>query len=315
MKLEIKTDFLQLNEKGLYCPYGEFYLDAQRAVDKVVVSHGHGDHIVAGCREIFSTVPTRFFMEHRFGKNAGKHFHTFPYGKEFLIKEVALTFFPAGHILGSALVLMVYQGTRYLYSGDYKLQSDETCEAIQLVKADVFITESTFASPSVKHPDAIQEIKKLNAINHPILLGAYALGKAQRLTALIHTHCPDKQVLIHHAILPFHKLYDQLGALHWNYLPYNRKLMKDNPNRSIYIVPPLTFNSYIKAKNVIRVFASGWARLQKGNQLALFISDHVDWDDIIATVTWVEPKEIWTLHGDGSALQDYYNTIIPVKQL
>ncbi|HQS05939.1 MAG TPA: exonuclease, partial [Daejeonella sp.] len=93
----------------------------------------------------------------------------------------SICFIPAGHILGSAQVLMEYKGVRYLYTGDYKLQDDATCEKIEFVKADVLITESTFADPAVQHPSVSDEIKKLNLFNHNVLLGAYSLGKAQRL--------------------------------------------------------------------------------------------------------------------------------------
>ena len=315
MKGSIIEDFLLINEKGLYCSYGDFYLDAKQPVHKVVVSHGHGDHVVAGCDHVFCTLPTRSFMEQRFRKNAGNNFYVLNYGTPFFIKGVTLTFLPAGHILGSAMVLMVYKGVRYLYTGDYKLQEDPTCEPIELAKADVLITESTFANPDVKHPDPVAEVRKLNETNYPILLGAYALGKAQRLTALINRYCPTKQLLIHYTILPFHKLYEQQSNIAFHYLPYSRKIMKNSPDNAIYIVPPLTFNSYFKAKNVVRVFASGWKKLQIGNKMELFISDHVDWQDIVRTIALVEPKEIWTLHGDGSALADYYHDTIFVKLL
>jgi putative mRNA 3-end processing factor len=65
---------------------------------------------------------------------------------------------------GSAQVLMEYKGVRYLYTGDYKLQPDATCEPMEFVKADVLITESTFADPNTAHPDPVEEIKKLNDI-------------------------------------------------------------------------------------------------------------------------------------------------------
>ena len=315
MKANIIEDFLCINENGLYCAYGDFYLDAKRPVRQVVVSHGHGDHVVAGCHQVWCTGATRSFMEHRFRKNAGYHFHIMPYGVSFDIQDVSVTLLPAGHILGSAMVLMEYRGLRYLYTGDYKLQADPTCEPIQLVKADVLITESTFADPAVVHPDPIAEISKLNETDYPILLGAYALGKAQRLTALINQYCPVKRVFIHHAIMPFHKLYEASGVEMLCYLPYARKVMKDNPEHAVYIVPPLTFNSYAHAKNIIRVFASGWKNLQVGKQMSLFISDHVDWQDILYTVATVEPQEIWTLHGDGRALRDHYLGNITVKLL
>lgn len=309
------SDFLIIDEKGIFCPYGKFYLDAKQAVDTVVISHGHGDHTVAGCQSVYTTAPTKSFMDHRYGKRSGKQFNIVKSQEPFTINNVVLTFFPAGHMLGSVCVLMVYRGIRYLYSGDYKLQEDVTCDPAHLVQADVLITESTFANPSVKHPDPIKEIAKLNDTIYPILLGTYALGKAQRLTTLINKYCPQKTVLLHHSILPFHRIYESYGVGHWNYLAYNRKLMKEYKEDLIYLVPPLTFNSYFKAPNLLKAFASGWKRLQDRNNIELFISDHVDWCDIQETIAIVKPREIWTLHGEGKHLAEFYGNKIKVKHL
>ncbi|MFC6101821.1 MBL fold metallo-hydrolase [Olivibacter domesticus] len=315
MKGDILEDFLKSNENGLYCTYGDFYLDASRPVKNVIVSHAHGDHISPGCSNVFCTAPTRSLMEYRLGKNAGNHFFTYSYDNALWVGNVKVTFLPAGHILGSALILMEYEGTRYLYTGDYKVQADATCEPLTLLPADVLITESTFANPKIKHPDDITEILKLNTISDTIMLGCYSLGKAQRLTALINKYCPQKIVLLHHSIVPYHKVYESYGFKDWNYLPYSRKMVKNNQQNLIYLVPPLTFNSYVRAKNVVRVFASGWEKLQNRNGIELFISDHVDWYDIIETIKTVMPKEIWTLHGDGKYLADFYEGSILVKHL
>ena len=99
------------------------------------------------------------------------------------MNEVAITFFPAGHMLGSAMILMEFLNEKYLYTGDFKLQPDESCEPIELVEADYLITETTFAHPDHVHPDPVMEMSLLNEISDQnILLGAYSVGKAQRLT-------------------------------------------------------------------------------------------------------------------------------------
>src|SRR5690606_8306552 len=134
-------------------------------------------------------------------------------------------------------------------------QADDTCEPLEVVQADVLITESTFADPEVLHPDPVTEISKIKDKPHHILLGTYALGKAQRLTSLINKHCPDRKVLVHHGILPIHQLYAAMGITHLCYEAYNRKEMKTTTAHHIYLVPPMTFNSYFRATNVIRVFA------------------------------------------------------------
>ena len=109
-------------------------------------------------------------------------------------------------------------------------------------------------------------------------------------------------------------IYQKMGFPLGNYQIYSRKLMK-NQEEFVYIVPPFTFDSYINAKGVKRLFASGWKALQVNKQDTLFISDHVDWNDILQAVAHVEPTQIWTLHGNGSHLKKYFGGKIIVKLL
>ncbi|WP_199120931.1 MBL fold metallo-hydrolase [Pedobacter sp. ASV28] len=315
MSSPILQDFIILNQTGLYCRYGNFYLDPQSPVLNAVISHAHADHAVSGNQNVYCTDATKLFMQHRYKKFAASTFHSKKYKEGFELGPVQISFYPAGHMLGSAMILMEYQGVKYLYTGDYKLENDATCEAIEFVDADVLITETTFADPKVAHPDAISEIEKLNKVESNIMLGAYALGKSQRLIHLISKHCPEKKILVHHSIIPFVHLYEQCGVYLGNYQVYDRKIMKQSLEGNIYMVPPMVFNSYIRAINVVRVFATGWKHLQNNNGLTLYISDHVDWKAIIETIEKVKPMEVWTLHGDGKQLQAYFKDKLTVKIL
>lgn len=311
----IIEDFLLINERGLFCGTGDFYLDPKQPSEHAVISHAHGDHAVRGNENVYCTAATAAIMQHRYHKNAGKNFHIYGWAKPFVLNGVTISFVPAGHIIGSAQVLMEYQGIRYLYTGDYKLQEDPTCEKAEFVKADVLITETTFANPSVQHPDARNEIIKLNDFNYNVLLGAYSLGKAQRLISLLSEHCPQRVILVHHSIYSLNKIYETFGFNPGKYEIYTRKLMKQPGQNKVYIVPPLTFNSYIRAKNVVRAFASGWMRLQTNNDLQLLISDHVDWNDILTMLRKVEPIQVWTVHGNGKYLKSHFEKDLIVKLL
>jgi len=312
--MNIKNDFLSININGIYCKYGDFYLDPKQPVEKAVISHAHADHAVSGNNEVFCTEATAAFMQLRYGKNSAKVFNIVGYHQSFDVRGVRVTFISAGHMLGSAQVLMEYEGVKYLYTGDYKIQPDATCEPIEWVKADVLITESTFADPEVLHPDPVEEIKKLNDIKINILLGAYGLGKSQRLIQMINEHAPHKTILVHHRIMPINSIYEKLGYSPGKYQVYGRKLMKEQ-KEYVYIVPPFTFDSYINAKGVKRLFASGWKNLQVNLNDTLFISDHVDWNDILEAVKQVEPKQLWTLHGNGKHLKEHFGNDIVVKLL
>ena len=310
----ILDDFLSFNPNGLYCKYGDFYLDPTEPVATAVISHAHADHAISGNTNVFCTEATAAFMQLRYGKNAAKAFNIAGYHQSFIIKDVKISFISAGHMLGSAQVLMEHEGTRYLYTGDYKIQPDATCEPIEWVKTDVLITESTFADPAIVHPDPVTEIQKLNDIKINILLGAYGLGKSQRLIHMINEHAPQKKILVHHRIMPINTIYEKMGFSPGKYQLYSRKLMKEQ-DEYVYIVPPFTFDSYINAKGVKRLFASGRKNLQVNNNDTLFISDHVDWNDILQAVEHSQPKQVWTLHGNGMHLKKYFGNDILVKIL
>ncbi|MGO1595327.1 MAG: exonuclease [Sphingobacterium sp.] len=312
--MTILDDFLVKRDRGFYCAYGDFYIDPLYPVDRALVSHAHGDHASGGHAQIYCSKPTAMFMQHRFAKKRDSDYYIIEDQGPLVIKGVEIVFIPAGHMLGSCQILMIYRGVRYLYTGDYKLQPDPTCDPIQVVEADVLITETTFAHPNTKHPDPLLEIKKL-ALDSNILLGCYALGKAQRITALLNNLLPEKRVLLHRNIMPYHRIYDQFIDHPLRYEPYNRKTMKEAGNDKIYLVPPLTFNSYRRATGVLKAFASGWERLQAQNDVSLYISDHVDWSDILTFVSRVKPKAIWTLHGDGRNLHEYFRDQITIRDI
>ena len=223
----ILDDFLHLDTTGIYCKYGNFYIDPKQPVSTAIISHAHADHAVPGNNEIYCTEATAAFMKLRYGKNAGKAFNIGVYDKPFEVGGVRITFIPAGHMLGSAQILMEYQGIKYLYTGDYKLQPDSTCEPIEWIKTDVLITESTFANPNVIHPDPVAEIQKLNDIKINIMLGAYGLGKSQRLIRMINDYVPQKTILVHHSIMPLNAIYQKMGVDIGKHQLYGRKLMKN----------------------------------------------------------------------------------------
>jgi putative mRNA 3-end processing factor len=311
----IIDDFLAFKESGLYCRVGDFYLDPKLPVKTAVITHAHGDHACPGNELVYCTPATAAIMQLRLRKNAAKQFKTLDFHQPFYLGAVKITMIAAGHILGSAQILMEYEEVRYLYTGDIKMQDDPTCERIDMVRADVLITETTFANPAVLHPDPVEEIRKLNASNHNVLLGSYSLGKSQRLVNLITEHCPQRSVLLHHSMVGITKLYEDFGFHPGNYAPYNRKLMKFPDKGFVYIVPPLTFDCYFRAKGVLRAFASGWKRLQAQNDLSIYISDHADWNDILKYIEAVKPSEVWTLHGDGEHLRQHFAGVMPVKLL
>jgi len=286
---------------GLYCIPGDFYLDPGKRVAVAVISHAHGDHAIPNNSEVYCTRGTRELMSMRYNASNASRFHIKDFREEFMIKGVKLSFYPAGHILGSAQILIEFAKVRILYTGDFKLQKDDSCEGFEFVECNHLITETTFAHPDYKHPEPVKEIAQLNSTLQNIVVGAYAVGKAQRLTKLISENCPDKKIFVHSGVAAFHRVYEQHHRHLGEWSPYQRQLFNDNLN-GIYILPPSQFARYSRNKGVLRVFATGWKRSYYSCDRILRISDHADWEDVLTLVKRSRAKQVHTVHGDGSFL-------------
>ncbi len=309
------NDVIVNTNAGLYCVPGDFYIDPRKKVSTAVISHAHGDHAVPNNREVYCTAGTRELMGMRYNASGASRFYCKAFREEFSIKGVKLCFFPAGHILGSAQILIEYLKVRILYTGDFKLQKDDSCEGFEFVECDHLITETTFAHPDYKHPEPVKEIAQLNSTLQNIVVGAYAVGKAQRLTKLISENCPDKKIFVHSGVAAFHRVYEQHHRRLGEWSPYQRQLFNDNLN-GVYILPPSQFARYSRNKGVLRVFATGWKRSYYSCDRILRISDHADWDDVLTLVARSRAKQVYTVHGDGSFLINHMkDTGISVSRL
>jgi len=310
----ILDDFLIKTNIGFYCKYADVYIDPQKPVNTSIVSHAHADHACAGSNVVYCTAATEAFMKLRYKQKAARQFFTLNFHQSIYINGVEFIFIPAGHILGSAQILMRYKNISYLYSGDIKLQVDHTVEQIKLVKADVLITECTFAHPQYVHPDPTSEIKNLGDLKSPLIIGTYILGKAQRLNYLINSILPNTPVYIHYDILAYHKIYENIGQLKFVYSELQKRDLRLGL-AGIYLVPPLTYQSYRIKYPYKFAFASGWDHLQNNGQ-QLKISDHMDWIELQKYIEAVNPTEIWAIHGDSSYLSEHFkNTDVRFKTL
>ena len=303
--------FLTKTSAGLYCPSGDFYLDPRRSVKQAVVSHAHGDHAVKSKGDVYCTAPTKSFMIHRHGENVNTIFKVVDYSKPFYIGEIKITFFPAGHILGSAQILIENEGEKYLYTGDFKTQNDDSCENFEYVECDHLITETTFASPDYDHPDPVDEIRSVMESKTKVIIGAYSLGKAQRLTKLITSNYPEATVYIHPDLEEYHRLYETHGYALGDWKPFRRDEF-ERKEGVFYIVPPAYFRKYSSQPNVLSVFATGWKKSFYRCDRVLRISDHADWNGVLKMVTNTKAKKVYTVHGNGTLLKEHLKDSIEV---
>ncbi len=305
-------DLLKPMPGGLCSPRGGFHIDPMRPVARALITHGHSDHARPGHGAVLATQETLDLMRLRYGDNFAGSTQAIAYGECVTLNGVKATFHPAGHVLGSAQIAVEADELRIVASGDYKDVADPTCAPFELVPCDVFITEATFGLPVFRHGSPEKQIEKLlrSVVVFPErahLVGAYSLGKAQRVIALIRAAGYDKPIYLHGALEKITNYYAEhldLGELR---LVSGAK--KAELGGAIAIAPPSSLTDLWSRRfpDPVTAFASGWMRVrararQRGIELPLVISDHADWDGLTATIAATGAREVWVTHGAEEAL-------------
>jgi putative mRNA 3-end processing factor len=312
-------DILKPTPSGLYCEPGGFHIDPTRPVDKAVITHGHSDHARPGHGSVLATRETLDLMGLRYGDAFAGTVQAIGYGERLSVGGATVTFHPAGHVLGSAQVAVEHNGLRIVASGDYKDVADPTCTPFELVKCDVFITEATFGLPVFRHGEPDGEIAKLLRSvalfpERAHLVGAYSLGKAQRVIALIRKAGYAQPIYLHGALESITRYYQGCGIA-LGELRAARDADKAQRAGAIVLCPPSALNELWSRRfpDPVAAFASGWMRVrargrQRGIALPLVISDHADWDGLTATIMATGAGEVWVTHGQEDALVHFSMT-------
>ncbi|MBW8785654.1 MAG: ligase-associated DNA damage response exonuclease [Novosphingobium sp.] len=297
---------------GIHVVPADCWIDPARAVAHALVTHGHSDHARGGHGGVVATPATLAIMAVRTGAAAGGV--PLEYGETVSLGGgVAATFVPAGHVLGSAQIVLEHAGERVVVTGDYKRRPDPTCSPFTAMACDVFITEATFGLPVFRHPPIEQEIAKLLAVRaaNPercVLVGAYALGKAQRVIAELRRSGYGEPIYLHGALDRMCRLYEDFGIV-LGELRTVLGLSRDALRGQIVLCPPGALNDRWSRRlpDPITAMASGWMRVrqrarQQNVELPLVISDHADWDELTRTIEEVNPADTWITHGREDGL-------------
>jgi putative mRNA 3-end processing factor len=282
-------------------------------VARAVITHGHSDHARAGHGAVLATAETLAIMEARYGAGFAGQTQVLPYGQPIQHKDVEIALQPAGHILGSAQAVVRWKDCKIVVSGDYKRRRDPTCPAFVPVPCDVFVSEATFGLPVFRHPDDREEIAKLlrSVAQFPgrtHLVGAYALGKAQRIICLLREAGYGDTIYIHGALQRLNDLYESFGVELGPLAPATTERKKDFEGAIVVAPPSAVADRWARRfPDPVAAFASGWMRVrararQRGVELPLVISDHADWDELTTTIKEVKPGELWITHGEEDAL-------------
>jgi putative mRNA 3-end processing factor len=304
-------DWLKVAPGGLHLPDIDAWIDPLQPVARAIITHGHSDHARGGHGEVFATKETLAIMAERYGPQVGGR--ALAHGETLALGSLAVSLHPAGHVLGSAQVRLQKDGAVVVVSGDYKRRPDPTCAPFEPVPCDIFITEATFALPVFRHPPAEAEVARALAAlaANParcLLIGAYALGKAQRVVALLRNAGHDAPIYLHGAMQRLMALYQAHGVDLGDLRPA-AGVPSGELAGAVVIAPPsaLADRWSRRLPDPITAMASGWMRVrararQRGVELPLVISDHADWDELTATLLELRPKEVWITHGRDDAL-------------
>ncbi len=312
-------DLLAPEPAGLFCPHGDFHIDPVRPVKRALITHGHSDHARPGHGAVLATRETLDLMRLRYGENFAGTTQEIACGERLSLGDVAVSFHPAGHVLGSAQIAVEADGLRIVASGDYKDVPDPTCAAFETIPCDVFITEATFGLPVFCHPDAAGEVVKLLASvrlfpERAHIVGAYSLGKAQRVLALIRAAGYDAPIYLHGAMETITRYYEERGLALGDLRPARGATKSELAGR-ITLAPPSALSEVWTRRfpDPVSAFASGWMRVrararQRGVELPLVISDHADWNGLTSTIRATGAGEVWVTHGEEDALVHWCTT-------
>ncbi len=292
---------------------GDFYIDPWRPVSRAVITHAHSDHARWGSSAYLCTPAGEGVLRQRLG--TGAVIQTLTYGLTRKVKDVSLTFYPAGHILGSAQVLIEYEGQCWVVSGDYKTEPDRTCTPFTPVRCDVFITESTFGLPIYKWQPQAEIFADINrwwqanqAAGLISVVYAYSLGKAQRVLAGVDAALGP--LVVHDSVRVMNDLYRAAGID----LPdtSSESFNKALHGGSLVVAPPgVADSAWLRSFGEVRTaFASGWmavrgARRRQNLDVGFALSDHADWPGLLQTIADTGASRVLVTHGYVDVLVRY----------
>ncbi|WP_333713648.1 ligase-associated DNA damage response exonuclease [Yoonia sp.] len=300
------ADVLTFTDRGIYCPAGDFHIDPWRPVDRALITHGHSDHARPGMGRYLATEGTAPVMRHRLGQIT---LETTPYGVPIRIGDATVSFHPAGHVPGSAQIRVAVAGEVWVVSGDYKTVADGLSEPFEPVACHAFITECTFGLPVFKWTPQDVLTQQINdwwaanaAAGRTSILGAYALGKAQRLLATVDPAVGP--ILTHGAIESTNEVLRAQGINLPDTIRVTAEVThKTHPGALVLATPSALGTTWTRRFGPSSTaFASGWmalrgVRRRRAADRGFIVSDHADWEGLNTAIRATGAEKIFVTHG------------------
>ena len=297
---------LTFTERGIYCAAGDFYIDPWRPVARALITHGHADHARSGHQHYLATHAALPVMRHRLGEIDAQGID---FGETVQLGTAKVSFHPAGHVPGSSQIRVEVAGEVWVASGDYKTEDDGLSEAFEPQRCHHFITESTFGLPVFRwQPQAVvaAEINawwaRCAAAGKTAFLGAYALGKAQRLLTLLDADIGP--ILTHGAVESTNRVLRAQRVCLPETIQATAEVDPKEHKGALVLAPPSALGSAWAKKfgPQENAFASGWMQLRgvrrrRAGDRGFIISDHADWHGLLEAIKSTEAENIYVTHG------------------
>lgn len=311
-----RKSVLLFTPEGIYCPSGDFYIDPWRKVDRALITHGHSDHARRGMGRYLATDDALPVLRHRLGKIEAEGI---AYGVPRRIGGATVSFHPAGHVPGSAQIRVEVGGEIWVASGDYKVVDDGLSPPFEPVRCHHFITESTFGLPVFRWEPQKVIAAQVNswwrtcaAAGKTAVLGAYSLGKAQRLMSMLD---PDiGPILCHAAIESTNAVMRAQGITLPDTVLANKDVSAKTHGGAIVLAPPSALGATWTKRFGPQesAFASGWmtmrgVRRRRSGDRGFVISDHADWAGLLWAIKETGAENIYVTHGYTDIFTRYLN--------
>ncbi len=294
---------------GLKLTRADLAIDIPRRQGRAFVSHAHFDHMARHAYALCSPATAALYQA-RLGRRPTMEM---PFRSPVEWGGLRLTTYPAGHCLGSAMLLAEEMQSSdkpektLLYTGDFKLSGSATAQAAELSRADILVMESTFGDPKYRLPPREETIGSLRELvadllgaNRVPVIEAYAMGKTQEVTRLLTS--AGIPVMQQPEAFAISQIYQKCGVDLGPVVRFDAQQTSGH----VVIVPPGPKHRYLlEGLPVVRIAVTGWAmgsgaKFRLGVDHALPLSDHADYDELLAAVERVAPRKVYCTHGPES---------------
>ena len=295
-------------DHGLFLTAAGLAVDVQRRQPRGFISHAHADHVAPHELALCTPATARLYQHRR-----GVHRKTkeLPFREPLEFGPLRLTTFPAGHCLGSAMLLAEDGKRSLLFTGDFKLGPSATCEEAELPQADILVMECTFGRPCYRLPAREQVVGELIELVRQTLtqgrtpvVHAYALGKAQEVTKLLTS--AEIPVLQHATTFAVSEVYRRCGVDLGDIAEYRQSELTGHA----VVTLPRGMRGYRLAgiTEPVSIAVTGWAmdsstKYRQGVDHAFPLSDHADFNQLLETVERVGAQEIYCTHGPSEFVE------------